>query len=89
MKRIFAIITLILCVLPLSAQENITKTTFHYATNDNVELYLDRYTSATPSSEPQPAMIFAFGGGFVQGSRDVDFYQPYFRHLPERGIVVV
>ena len=89
MKRIFAIITLILCALPLSAQDNIKKDTFHYATNDNVELYLDRYTSATPSSEPQPAMIFAFGGGFVQGSRDVDYYQPYFRHLAERGIVVV
>jgi predicted esterase len=79
---------MLLCSLQLSAQE-IIKDTFHYATNDNVELYLDRYTSATPASEPQPAMIFAFGGGFVGGTRDRDFYYPYFQHLAENGIVVV
>ena len=34
-------------------------------------------------------MIFAFGGGFVQGARDTDFYQGYFERLADEGIVVV
>ena len=88
MKQLTIFVAMLLCSLQLSAQE-IIKDTFHYATNDNVELYLDRYTSATPASEPQPAMIFAFGGGFVGGTRDRDFYYPYFQHLAENGIVVV
>jgi hypothetical protein len=33
-------------------------------------------------------MIFAFGGGFVGGARDVEFYTPYFERLAREGIVV-
>lgn len=80
---------MLLCAMPLSAQDNIKKETFLFATNDGVELFLDRYTSTTTYTTPQPAMIFAFGGGFVGGTRDRDFYQPYFNHLAENGIVVV
>lgn len=89
MKRATLLIIALLCTLQLSAQESVKKDTFHYATNDGIELYLDRYTSTETYTEPQPAMIFAFGGGFVTGTRDRDFYQPYFNHLAENGIVVV
>ena len=88
MKRVLLCVAMVLCVLPLAAQQ-ITKDTFHYATTEGVELYLDRYTTAESVDEPKPAMIFAFGGGFVGGCRDRDFYQPYFHHLAKCGIVVV
>lgn len=89
MKRVIIFAVMLLCAMPLSAQDNIKKETFLFATNDGVELFLDRYTSTTTYTTPQPAMIFAFGGGFVGGTRDRDFYQPYFNHLAENGIVVV
>ena len=84
-------ITLLLLALfgwcALSAQDVVCDT-FHYATNEGVELYLDRYTVAeTP--EPRPCMIFAFGGGFVRGERNTPFYLTYFESLARDGIVVV
>jgi predicted esterase len=69
--------------------EEIIKQTYHYATNQGQELYLDRYMVDTPSSEPRPCMIFAFGGGFVRGERDHEYYSIYFDRLAREGIVVV
>jgi predicted esterase len=69
--------------------EEIIKQTYHYATNQGQELYLDRYMVDTPSSEPRPCMIFAFGGGFVRGERDHEYYKIYFDELAKAGIVVV
>lgn len=89
MKRVILVVALLLGVLPLSAQEQVEKRTFHYATTDGQKLYLDRYTTSAVDAEARPAMIFAFGGGFAGGVRDRDFYMPYFHHLAERGIVVV
>ena len=89
MKRLTLFVLLLISAMQLSAQEGVNKATFCYTTNGGVELYLDRYTSTETFAEPQPAMIFAFGGGFVTGTRDRDFYQPYFNHLAKCGIVVV
>lgn len=61
----------------------------HYATHDAIELYLDRYQSSTPSAEPRPCIIFAFGGGFVRGARDVEFYNTFFTRMAKEGIVVL
>lgn len=88
MRRIIVTIWCILCSTLLYGQE-VTKQTFHYATHHGQELYLDRYEVKTQNNEPRPCMIFAFGGGFVQGSRDVDYYRIYFEHLAREGIVVV
>lgn len=77
-----------LCVASLRA-EGVERTTFHYATKQSEELYLDRYTTNTKSTELRPCMIFAFGGGFVQGVRDHEYYSEYFRRLAKAGIVVV
>jgi predicted esterase len=38
---------------------------------------------------PRPCMIFAFGGGFVRGERDHEYYSIYFDRLAREGIVVV
>jgi predicted esterase len=38
---------------------------------------------------PRPCMIFAFGGGFVKGVRNHEYYSIYFERLAREGIVVV
>lgn len=89
MKNLLLIIsTLIIGTATLAAQE-LTRTTLHYATNDNTELYLDRYMLAEMPETPRPCMIFAFGGGFVGGKRDQDYYTTYFTRLAEAGYVVL
>lgn len=75
------------CCASITAQE-VERKTFHYATNDGVELYLDRHTVDTTSDERRPCMIFVFGGGFVQGERNHEYYHRYFEHLAKEGIVV-
>lgn len=76
----------------LSAQ-SVACQTFHYATHEGQELYLDRYTTDTTvgddCSVSRPCMIFAFGGGFVRGERDTPYYMTYFESLAREGIVVV
>lgn len=68
------------------AQQPVERATYHYATHQATELYLDVYS--IPGSEARPCMIFAFGGGFVRGERDNKYYHAYFNHLAEQGIVV-
>ena len=72
----------------LKAQE-VTRHTFHYATHEGEDLYLDRYTSETAGEALRPCMIFAFGGGFVRGERDHEYYKIYFEELAKQGIVAV
>lgn len=38
---------------------------------------------------PRPCMIFAFGGGFVKGVRNHEYYSIFFDRLAREGIVVV
>jgi predicted esterase len=89
MKRIIliAVVALMSCVT-LSAQ-GVQRDTFHYATNGGEELYLDRYALDEASDAERPCMIFAFGGGFVQGVRDHEYYSIFFEHLARESIVVV
>lgn len=78
----------LICGVTLYAQD-VVKTTYHYATHQDQQLYLDRYMVDDEANDARPCMIFAFGGGFVQGARDVDFYMGYFERLAREGIVVV
>jgi poly(3-hydroxybutyrate) depolymerase len=89
MKRIIliAVVALMSCVA-LSAQ-GVQRDTFHYTTNGGEELYLDRYALDEASDAERPCMIFAFGGGFVQGVRDHEYYSIFFERLAREGIVVV
>lgn len=88
MRRFIFTTLLLLCSYSLYA-EGVVRQTFHYATHDGQELLLDRYMLDEACEESRPCMIFAFGGGFVQGARDTDFYQGYFERLADEGIVVV
>lgn len=88
MRQFFITTLLLLCCVSLKAQE-VVRHTFHYATHQGEELYLDRYMVEDQTTEPRPCMIFAFGGGFVRGERDHEYYKIYFDELAKRGIVAV
>ena len=88
MRRLIVILSLLLSCLSLQAQE-VVRQTYHYATHQGEKLLLDRYTAKTGDSELRPCMIFAFGGGFVRGERDHEYYKTYFDELAKAGIVVV
>ncbi|MBO5820900.1 MAG: alpha/beta hydrolase, partial [Alistipes sp.] len=89
MKKLFlAIVVLIQSCFMLSAQEVVCDT-FHYATHNGEKLYLDRYMLDAEVDAPRPCMIFAFGGGFVMGVRDHEYYSIFFDRLAREGIVVV
>lgn len=89
MKKLFlAIVVLMHSCFMLSAQEVVCDT-FHYATHNGEELYLDRYMLDAEADTPRPCMIFAFGGGFVKGVRNHEYYSIFFDRLAREGIVVV
>lgn len=88
MKQLFTLVALLLAVVATSAQE-VVRTTHHYATHDGYELLLDRYDTTVPCDNNRPCMIFAFGGGFKQGSRDNEMYISYLERLATEGIVAV
>ena len=78
---------LILGTLDVMAQK-VECQTYHYATTEGQELMLDIYSLDAVCSEPRPCMIFAFGGGFVMGERNHEYYARYFDTLAKAGIVV-
>lgn len=88
MKQLFTLVALLLAVVATSAQE-VVRTTHHYATHDGYELLLDRYDTTIPCDNNRPCMIFAFGGGFKQGTRDHEMYISYLERLATEGIVAI
>lgn len=93
MKRTAAttVLLLLLC-LNVSAEGFKPTGTYIYAHRDTCDLYLDHYAPA-PGSVAQggtrPAILFSFGGGFKEGSRDSGSYMPWFKALTEAGFTVV
>ena len=87
MKRLVICLVLILGTLDVMAQK-VECQTYHYATADGQQLMLDIYSLPSDSSAPRPCMIFAFGGGFVMGERNHEYYARYFDTLAKSGIVV-
>ena len=88
MKKIALFFVMMVQSFVLSAQDVVCDT-FHYATHNGEELYLDRYALDEAIDVARPCMIFAFGGGFVMGERDHEYYSVYFDRLAREGIVVV
>lgn len=66
-----------------------TKDTRVYAVKDGQELKMDIYTSPFETKMKQPCLMFVFGGGFKEGSRDASDYADYFAYFAERGFIVV
>lgn len=64
--------------------------TYLYAQRDTCELYLDVYNPAKGSTTSfqgmkKPTVIFMFGGGFIQGTRDDTSYHQWFRQMTDNG----
>lgn len=77
----------IACFLFVGLQaQNADMATYLFAERDTQNLYLDIYT---PQNSPKACVVFAFGGGFMSGSRNDESLLPYFELLCERGYQVV
>lgn len=68
--------------------------TYMYEKRDTCELFMDVYNPAEGSETrfmgiEKPAVIFMFGGGFIQGTRDDRSYHSWFRMMTENGYRVI
>jgi predicted esterase len=89
MKKITLLLVLLVQSCGVLFAQSIVCDTFNYTTHDGQELYLDRYMLDAEADTSRPCMIFAFGGGFVKGERNHEYYTAYFDRLAREGIVVV
>lgn len=100
MKALLRIITIAVAIVAgtasmYSQEELLTPSgTFMFAERDTCQLFFDLYKAAPGSStdiagKEKPTVLFAFGGGFVGGSRDSKSYNRWFRMLTENGYNVV
>lgn len=83
MKRILTISLLLLAYFSVGA-----KTTHRFAQRDTCDLYLDIHAPAVDTAGA-PTVLFVFGGGFITGTRDDKFYDPWFKKLNDNGFRVV
>ena len=99
MKRLFAFLFLLLLqAFPLEARIE-PSGTYLYAQKDGEDLYLDIYEPMDSAAAfvqidsvtivVKPTILFAFGGGFVGGSRDHESYLGWFEALCKEGFRVV
>lgn len=69
------------------------KQTYTFTTKDSQPLQLDVYTASKDSAadviKQQPCLIFVFGGGFKDGTRDAELYKDYFDFFANKGFTVV
>lgn len=87
-KRLLVFFSAILLPIVLFAAKP-AKDTRVYAVKDGQELKMDIYTLPSETKMEQPCLMFVFGGGFKEGSRDAAEYTDYFTYFAERGFVVV
>lgn len=67
----------------------IKKETRVFAVKDSQELKLDIYSADSLFTTTQPCLMFVFGGGFKEGTRDAELYHDYFNHFANLGFKVV
>lgn len=86
---------LIAWLLPLLLfAETPTKQTFVFANRGSQQLKMDVYRtdnsdSLDKESTLQSCLLFVFGGGFKEGTRDDKLYRDYFSYFANRGFTVV
>lgn len=85
MKHISLLLTLICLTISSYA---IVPQTYDFAVIDGDTLRMDVYMPPRPG-EMRPAVIFAFGGGFANGSRNDPHYTSYLNFLAENGVVAI
>ncbi|MBQ4442567.1 MAG: alpha/beta hydrolase [Bacteroidales bacterium] len=85
-KKTLLSLTLVAAVLTLAAQQ---KLTYDFVVRDGAPLKMDVYVPPV-QDEHHPCLIFAFGGGFVSGSRnDTTQVNPMVRWAAQNGFVLV
>lgn len=65
------------------------KETRVFAETEGTPLRLDIYKTDSATILPQPCLVFVFGGGFKEGTRDARHYLPYFHYFATKGFTVV
>lgn len=68
--------------------------TYMYVQRDTCDLFMDVYNPSAGSvttfdGHDKPTVIFMFGGGFIQGTRDDESYHKWFRQLTDNGYRVI
>ena len=68
--------------------------TYIYEKRDTCDLFLDIYNPAegsetTYKGHEKPTIVFLFGGGFIQGTRDDVDYLPWFKTMTGNGYRIV
>ena len=68
--------------------------TYVYEKRDTCDLFLDIYNPAegsetTYKGHEKPTIVFLFGGGFIQGTRDDVDYLPWFKTMTGNGYRIV
>ena len=72
----------------VSIAKGIKKETFEFVKRDTTSLKLDIYTHPNIPKN-SPCVIFVFGGGFITGKRDEEYYNKYFNTLVENKYTVI
>ena len=71
------------------------KQTYVFTKHDAQELKMDVYKRDTIDNDKkellnsQPCLLFVFGGGFKDGTRDAELYTDYFNYFANKGFTVV
>lgn len=81
-------------ILALAGAAAMAQTTRVYAVRDTLELRLDIHYAEEGSETSfqgiaKPTILFVFGGGFVSGSRNDEWYFPWFHTMNGNGYNVV
>lgn len=84
MKRFFITMTLASAIISQAPDASATRPegSYKFAERDTCSLFLDYYRA---KGEPKATVIFVFGGGFKEGSRDNAHYGPWFEMLTSDG----
>lgn len=72
--------------------DSVTVSTVHFGQGENIEgdlqeLYMDIYEPYGDTATNRPVVMFAFGGGFVQGSKDDWYVVEVCKHFTRAGYV--
>lgn len=73
-------------ILPAGVLQKKTRV---FAEREDTQLKLDIYKTDSATTLPQPCLLFVFGGGFKEGTRDAEHYQAYFNYFAGKGFTVV
>lgn len=96
MKRtLFSVAAAAILPIVTFAQEAITPdATYLFEKRDTCDLFMDVYNPAEGSRTTyegieKPTILFVFGGGFIEGTRDKEVYLPWYRQLTDNGYKVI